>query len=110
MQAMNPAGREAQDMMSTKQLECWIRRSLGVGGFLALISVLSAALWGMLHAMGDHSGSAGARIVTWWSIGIWVADIVALVVLVACRVLSENDRPAADPGVADRDAVTGVVE
>jgi len=101
---------DTDDMMSTKQMECWIRRCLGAGGFLILTIAVSAALWGLLNATGDLAGAAGARMVTWASIWIWAAVFVALVVLVALRVLSQDDRVTADSSIAGGDRVPTAVE
>jgi hypothetical protein len=93
-------------------LRPYIRRTLWAGGLLALGLAVSAALWLILGAAGDVSGSQGAKGVAFVALVGLTLDVLSLIVLLA---LAELTRPAADaqtaaqpfPDVAGKAAAPG---
>jgi hypothetical protein len=79
------------------RLRAWIVWSLGAGGVLLLVAVVAAVLWGILRAVGDHSGAAGARAVLLVAGACWVLDFIVLVVLLAFAQLAVLPRSRIEP-------------
>ena len=79
-----------------------IARALQTGAALTLATLVALTLWLALRALGDASGAAVARGVT-WGFGIaWTVNLVALVVLLALAELSisgssSNERQRSTP-------------
>jgi hypothetical protein len=78
-------------------LRPYIRRTLWAGGLLTLGLAVSGALWLILGAAGDVSGSQGAKGVAFVALVGLTLDVLSLVVLLA---LAELTRPSAAAGTA----------
>lgn len=76
-----------------------ISRSLWAGAVLTVLLVISGGLWGILHAVRDGAGAAGAKGVFLVVGACWFLDFVTLVVLTAvCQLRqTETEEETTDP-------------
>ena len=66
-----------------------MRSALCAGAILLGLLLVSAALWALLHAVGDEAGAAGAKGVLLVTGVCWLLDFVFLVVLLTLARLAE---------------------
>jgi uncharacterized membrane protein len=72
----------------------WIARSFWAGAVLTFVGLLACAVTLVLIAVGDQAGTQGVWGVFLVAAVAWVINFVALVAMLAWRVISEDDSSA----------------
>ncbi len=75
----------------------WIARSFWAGAVLTFVGLLACAVALVLSAVGDHAWTQGVWGVFLVAAVAWVINFVALVAMLAWRVISEDDSSANGP-------------
>lgn len=89
---MEPNGHSRGQGVFYVTFQALISRSLWSGAILTALTIVAGALWGILNAVRDGAGAAGAKGVFLVFGTCWILNLVTLVVLTAICQLQRLDQ------------------